>query len=104
MTMQDAPIADIKFLVVAMGAIPRDPLTESDLRKWAQAAAENPTKQAVGQARIGMYLSNLPTEEDAARTPAEEPAASPYVHQPLPGEPCPCESSRWFEDCHGADM
>lgn len=79
---------------------------------------------------MGVWASNLPTEEDAARTPTEAPPRAPTIPENLPDDVttagkvvrgsdgavlahitpegrivglCPCESGHGFSLCHGAD-
>ena len=111
-------IADMKFLSRAMGApIPFG----ADPEKWTRAALLNGEKRAAGMATIEALLGQLPTPEDAARTPVEVPKRSAYPIDPVVRNKaddaigrwhgsapmqqyvglCPCESALPFSDCHG---
>lgn len=101
-------------------------LTLPQLRAWVAAAASNPSKRDAGAVRMGVWAANLPTPEDAARTPME----APTIPEGLPDDVttagkvvrgsdgavlahitakgrivglCPCESGHGFSLCHGAD-
>lgn len=92
-------IADCLFLSRAMGVpVPagKDPL------KWTRGALANPECRVAGIAHIGALLYQLPTPEDAARTPveAEVPKRIAYA-APGATDLCPCESALPFSDCHG---
>lgn len=105
-------------------------LTLPQLRAWVNAAASNPSKRDAGVVRMGVWASNLPTPEDAARTPTEVPPRAPTTPEGLPDDVttagkvvrgsdgavlahitakgrvvgfCPCESGSDFSLCHGAD-
>lgn len=104
-------------------------LTLPQLRAWVAAAASNPSKRDAGAVRMGVYASNLPTPEDAARTPTEAPPRTSVLLEHLPDGTviagkvrgsdgavlahitpegrivglCPCESGHGFSLCHGAD-
>ena len=91
--------ADMKFLSRAMGApVPFG----ADPEKWTRAALLNGEKRAAGVATIEALLYQLPTPEDAARTPveAEMPKRIAYA-APGAADLCPCESTLLFSDCHG---
>ena len=116
--------ADMKFLSRAMGApVPFG----ADPEKWTRAALLNGEKRAAGVATIEALLYQLPTPEDAARTPVETPKRSAYPIDPKvyavsdgfhsEGEwlgqwgnhngaayyegLCPCNNGKGFGDCHG---
>ena len=99
------------------------------LRQWVNAAESNDTNRAVGVATLGAMLAALPTAEDFARVPVEQPAApSVRTERDAHGNPirqrahasdgayighvllsgqyeglCPCESGNGFRHCHGAE-
>ena len=87
-------------------------LTLPQLRAWVDAAASNPSKRDAGVVRMGVWASNLPTEEDAARVPTIPDdlvrgsdgafLANITAKGRIVGL-CPCESGRGFSLCHGAD-
>lgn len=95
-------------------------LTLPQLRAWVAAAASNPSKRDAGVVRMGVWASNLPTPEDAARTPTEVPPRALTIPEDLVRGSdgaflanitakgrivglCPCESGHGFSLCHGAD-
>lgn len=105
-------------------------LTLAQLRGWVAAAASNPSKRDGGVVRMSVWASNLPTEEEVARTPTDVPPRAPTTPEGLPDDVatagkvvrgsdgvtlahitaigrivglCPCESGHGFSLCHGAD-
>jgi hypothetical protein len=107
-------IADVLFLSRAMGApVPGG----ADPVKWCGAALANPVRRAAAHAHIDALIGQLPTEEDAARTPVERepPKAQQQDNIVTDGDGytlgewragkyggyCPCESGEMFQDCHG---
>ena len=92
---------DIVFLSRAMGTpVP----AVVDPSKWFDAAMANPARRAAGIAHIDALLGQLPTEEDAARTPVESERRDALPERPVWTEDgCPCESGKDFGECHGAD-
>lgn len=93
-------IADVLFLSRAMGApVPGG----ADPAKWCGAALANPERRAAAHAHIEALIGQLPTEEDAARTPVEAEKPAPQAIRHLPQSVCACESGKAFADCHGAD-
>lgn len=120
-------IADVLFLSRAMGApVPGG----ADPVKWCGAALANPERRAAAHAHIEALIGQLPTEEDAARTPIKVPRRNAVPvdpetlvvrdgngdalgrwHKGLSSNGyrakyvgrCPCESGEMFQDCHGAD-
>ena len=92
---------DIVLLSRAMGTpVP----AVVDPSKWFDAAMANPARRAAGIAHIDALLGQLPTEEDAARTPVESERRDALPERPVWTEDgCPCESGKDFGECHGAD-
>ncbi len=108
--------ADCMFLSRAMGApIPFG----ADPEKWTRAALLNGEKRAAGMATIEALLGQLPTPEDAARTPVEVPRRDGVTKQTVYAANgrtvlghafpdgsnytglCPCESGKGVAICHG---